>query len=71
MTADQALDLARALAARNAWPFHERVEVRLAWRWFPWRYWVVRSNADVLGMNVRVEVEDRSGRVRHAGYLPR
>jgi hypothetical protein len=34
-------------------------------------HWEVWTNAETLGMNVRVEIDDSTGKVRHKAFLPR
>lgn len=34
-------------------------------------YWELWTNAECRGMNVRVEIDDATGRVRQKAFLPR
>ena len=34
-------------------------------------YWSVWTNADSLGMNVSIEIDDATGQVRRKAFLPR
>jgi hypothetical protein len=72
MTREQAIGVARREAERQGWPWLEPVEARLSRRWLigP-AEWEVASNAHSRGMNVRVRIEDGTGRIRRAGFTPR
>jgi hypothetical protein len=70
---ERVLEIARAEAARHRWDWVEPVR---AWTfrdgWFrgPIR-WQVKTNADSIGYNVWVTVDDATGTVRSANFLPR
>jgi hypothetical protein len=72
MTEDQARQTARELAAERGWAWVEPVRVRAARAWWVgplrWRVW---SNHDSVGMNVHVELDDATGKVLSAHFLPR
>ena len=73
MTTEDALRIARAVAEEKGWPWLEPVMVsrRRAFLFFGAAHWEVRTNAGSLGMNVRVEIDDTTGKVRQKGFLPR
>lgn len=72
MTADQAIAQARALAEQRGWPFLDEVRAK-SFRpfWIGRLRWLVQSHHGHLGMSVRVELDDATGQVLLAGYLPR
>jgi hypothetical protein len=71
MTKTEALEAAKRVATENDWPWLEPVVVTKKRRWFRVRSWMVHSNADERGCNVRVEVDDAAGRVVRAVFCPR
>lgn len=72
MTEEEAIAVARSVADANGWPWLEPTRVRKyrSW-WIGPALWEVQSNAESLGMNARVVLEDATGQVREKGYLPR
>lgn len=66
MTDDDAIAIAKRVAAERGWRWEGRVKVS---RKLLGGY-EVRTNADMLGSNVRVEL-DRDGNVTTAAWLPR
>jgi hypothetical protein len=71
MTEDRVIEVARDVASAQGWPWLEPVRVRRRRRWFRSPLWEVVSNSDALGMNVRIVVDDTTGRVLEKGFLPR
>jgi hypothetical protein len=71
MTPNDALELARKVATEKGWAWLEPVRVTKKRRWFRFVGWIVISNADGLGCNVRVEIDDATGRTTTAAFLPR
>jgi hypothetical protein len=72
MTREEAIEAARALAHQNAWPWREPVLAVRRRRWLVGRLvWQVRSNADALGANACFVIDDATGRVIGARWLPR
>ena len=73
MTADEALGLARAAAAGEGWPWQEPVRARRqrAWLLFGPARWEILTNADSLGSNVRVVIDEATGGVLEKRFLPR
>jgi hypothetical protein len=73
VTADEALIAARATAAAEGWPWREPVQVRRKRSWFffgPAR-WEVWTNADSIGSNVRIVIDEASGEVQEKRFLSR
>jgi len=72
MTEQEAIGIARAVAQRNEWPWLAPEQAR---RFRPWLFgapcWEIRTNAQKMGMNVRVVLDERSGRVLEKGFIPR
>lgn len=73
MTRDEAIRLAEAAAREEGWAWEQPVRASLRRPWLLWGepYWEVFSNADMRGCNVRVEIEDATGRVLAKHFLPR
>ena len=71
MTSDEALTLARQVAAERGWPFLDPVSVRKYRPWFEKPRWQVMSNHECRGMNVLIEIDDKTGGILQQGYLPR
>lgn len=78
MTRDEAIALARTTAEARGWTWHGEVRATLhkKARVLPWLFgssswWDIRSNAGARGCNVRVCIDDDSGEVTSAGFLPR
>ena len=72
MTGEEALERARAIAAEKGWPWLDPVSVRKVRPFLLGSVrWVVMTNAERRGMNVRIVLDDASGRILAEGYLPR
>ena len=71
MTSDEALSVARQLATERGWAFLDPVSVRKYRPWFEKPRWQVMSNHESRGMNVLIEIDDRTGDILQQGYLPR
>jgi hypothetical protein len=72
MTRQDALRLAQERAQAEGWRFEPPFDARLRKPWFFGRArWTVRSNADHLGRNVWVVIDDETGRIVSAGFAPR
>ena len=73
LAADEARHLAADHAAAKGWPFSDPVEVRRRRGLLSWGAgcWIVTSNADARGSNVRVEIDARSGVVVASAFNPR
>ncbi len=71
MTENEALQIAKDLAATKGWTWREPVTVRRRRRWFRFVGWTVQSNAQSRGCNVYVEIDDLSGRIARAAFWPR
>jgi hypothetical protein len=73
VTADEALDLARTVAAAEGWAWQEPVRVRRqkSWIFFGPASWEVWTNAGSLGCNVRIVIDDGSRQVVVKRFLPR
>ncbi len=72
MTREEAIWAAQREAEKHGWPWLEPVDARRSRRWLigP-AVWEVASNAQSKGMNVRIHIEDETGRICRAGYTPR
>ena len=73
MRAEEALGLARAAAISEGWPWQEPVRVRRqrAWLFFGRTRWEIWTNADSLGSNVRIVIDEATRQVEEKRFLPR
>jgi hypothetical protein len=73
ISVEQAIEAARRAAIERGWPWEGRIDVSRvrAFIFFGRLTYEVRSNADMLGTNVRVVVDPEDGTVREAYWLPR
>ena len=72
MTAEQAITRAQAIALERDWPWLPPVRaVRRRSLFIGPARWEVWSNADMLGSNVRVVIDDATGKVLTQAFLPR
>ncbi len=72
MTREEAISSARDIAAKNEWPWEQPVSARLVgFRLLGGNRWDVVSNAERRGRNVRIVLDDRTGAVVRASFLPR
>lgn len=72
MKSEQAIRLAREVAKAEGWLWLEPVRViRFRRRWIGPVAWKVVSNADKCGTNVRIVIDDSTGRIIKKGFLPR
>ena len=72
MTAAEAIARARALAETRQWAWLEPISATRARRWLVGRRrWLVVSNAGAKGASVRVTLDDETGAVIRASFLPR
>jgi len=72
LTTERVLEIAKALAADRNWPWLQPVEVRQrrAWLLFGKHQWHVLTNAQARGANVRLVIDDDSGRVTRSSVAP-
>ena len=72
LTAERVLEIAKASVADRNWPWLQPVEVyqRRAWLVFGKLQWHVLTNARARGANVRLVIDDVSGRVTKSGVAP-
>ncbi len=75
MTENEAVEIAKGIAAEKGWTWLTPTVVRNRRRWFRFVGWSVRSNAESLGCNVVVELDvdvtKGTYRVVRAVYWPR
>ncbi len=74
MTRDEVIQIARAVAKKEGWPWLEPlwVEDERRFIFFGRRYWRVTTNtkyADI-GRNVHVQIDDETRRVLSSEYVP-
>ena len=74
MTRDDAIQTARTLAEKKGWPWIEPLMVEDGRRFFMFgrRFWRVTTNSRYvdIGCNVRVQIDDDTGRVVRSEYAP-
>lgn len=70
MTEIEVIDIAMKVAEAEGWPWKEpihthylNIDGRVIWQ--------VNSNANAIGQNVGVRIEDETGKVLNAGFAPR
>ncbi len=72
MTKQEAIARAKMVADERGWKWLEPIEARRARRWWIGKpVWMVRSNSQSLGANARIVLDDTSGAVVEANWLPR
>lgn len=72
MKREHAIELAREVARAEGWMWLEPVQVIRFRRWLIGSVtWKVVSNADKRGTNVRILIDDSTGRIIKKGFLPR
>jgi hypothetical protein len=72
LTSVEAIAQARAFAARRGWPFRDDVHAESFHSWWVGpRRWRVVSHWGHRGGNVWIVIDDRSGEVLKANYIPR
>jgi hypothetical protein len=72
MTRDRAIELAREVARAEGWLWLEPVRaIRFRRWWVGSMSWEVVSNRDKHGINVRVVIDDLTGRIVEKGFLSR
>ena len=69
----EAIEIARRVAAEKGWRWREPVKARRTrtWIFIGRAEWEVRTNAEMRGTNVLVVVDAQDGTVVRAAYLPR
>ena len=72
MTREDAIARARALADERGWTWLEPVAARRERAWLVGkRRWTVITNIEQIGASVRVVLDDATGAIVQAGFLPR
>ncbi|HEX8474472.1 MAG TPA: hypothetical protein VF666_10595 [Pyrinomonadaceae bacterium] len=73
MTSDEAISLAKQTAQQEGWAWDEPARASKHRRFgvVGAAYWEVVSNANVIGRNVRIRIDDATGEVLQKNFLPR
>jgi len=73
MTRDEALQIARAIAEEKDWSWLEPAEARASRRFliFGKRTWHIYTNAECLGCNISIGIDDETGAILYLGFLRR
>jgi hypothetical protein len=72
MTREDAIETARRSADHHSWQWHDPVFAVRRRRWLVGkRVWHIRSNAEALGANAYFVIDDSTGAVIEARWLPR
>ena len=72
LTTERVLEISKAAVVERNWPWLQPVEVhqRRAWLILGKRQWHVLTNARARGANVRLVIDDESGRVTKSWVAP-
>jgi hypothetical protein len=68
---EKLLEVARNVATACNWPWLEPVEITLESAVPEDRVWLVHTNSQRRGMNIRIAIRERDFSVVRAGFLPR
>jgi len=73
MTREEVLGLVRRVAAEEGWPYSEPVLVTRKRPWFrnSGGTWEVFTNRNFIGGNIRMVVDDGTGKILSKGFIPR
>lgn len=72
MMQNEAIELAREVAEAQAWPWLEPTRaIRFRRWWIGSHTWEVVSNVDKRGLNVRIVIDDSTGRIIKKRFLSR
>ena len=72
MTEDEAIQLARSIAEQEGWPWRGTVTASRSRRGLVGRpEWLITSNAQARGLNVRVRIDDHTGQILSREFAPR
>ncbi len=72
MTKIRAIDLAHEIAGTEGWLWREPVKATYIRRWLiGLAAWEIISNCDNRGINVKILIEDATGRILKKAFLPR
>jgi hypothetical protein len=72
LTQSEAVAVAHQIAVEHGWPWLLPVSARRVRPWFFGKpQWVIHTNAESLGMNVHVVLDDGNGAVLEKGFSPR
>lgn len=72
MTTQEVLTIAKQVAISEGWSWKEPIKVTKSRGFlFGATRWVVISNSDKIGSNVRIEIDEATGKILSKNYLPR
>lgn len=72
MTKEDALEKARVFVEQKGWPWEGTIRARRSRRWWIGSYiWEVHTNADYMGCNAWVTIDDNLEEVISSVYYPR
>jgi hypothetical protein len=72
VTEADAIERARAFAEQKGWPWRQPVHAEIRRRWFIGGLrWRIVSNYGMRGGNAYIELDDQTGEVLKANYIPR
>jgi hypothetical protein len=65
------LEIARNLSVERGWTWLEPVDIKRSSSGAAGRIWTIRTNADEVGMNIRILIRESDGAILQASYLLR
>lgn len=73
MTREEVIQLARATVEKEGWRWEEPIRLRKIRRFvfFGRRRWLVITNANYMGCNAWIRIDDETGEVVQKGFWPR
>lgn len=72
MTNEEVLTIAKQAAISEGWSWKEPIRITKSRRFlFGTTRWIVISNSDKIGANVRVEIDEATGKILSKNYAPR
>lgn len=71
MTEQDAIETASEYAQKQGWTWLEPVSCKRHAPWFRKPYYSVYTNAKSRGCNIRINIDEATGTIKSAAFLPR
>ncbi|WP_144979693.1 hypothetical protein [Gimesia aquarii] len=71
MTEQDAIEIASEYAQEQGWTWREPVSCKRHVPWFRTTYYSVYTNSNRRGCNIRISIDEASGTIKSACFLPR